>query len=179
MVESNDSGALSVDQKIHDLKNTISELEREMVEKYAEMGDIWTNLGIDTDPKSTIHTIDCFKRYQGIFDSNEPDIQQLVQQQIDRLAQTVEELKEHRQQLDNVEFLRLNYLDNKQEAQQEATLSQGKEMVNKIQKFVENDCIKSAILMKEAFLESTSLAIHYCNEQILVRNLKFSPSTIN
>lgn len=161
MCQSADVGRAPTNQKIRDLTNKAKETEQELMTRFsAHFNSILPNLGLDSKP-----AIDCINRYQGAFATSKGT----VQQQIDWITQKVTKLKSYKQRLDAD---KLNALYFNEQNMQDVFIAMGKQMIESYGKVVDNACAKSLIVLKEAFLNSTALAIDYINKIISVR-IKF------
>lgn len=153
-----------IHQETSNLANTMNEIEMEAAA--AKYSTEFNDLDFGTEPNSIISAIDCIKRHQGIFASND-QVEQHKQNALDRLTQIVDELKLYKQRLDS--NLPLDLLNGQQQrASRELLINVGIGIVALVQKFVNNVCINSILLIKEALLHATALAIVYVNRKITV-----------
>lgn len=152
-----------IDQETSNLENAINELEMDAAAKYSTE---FNHLNFGTEPKSIISVIRCIKRHQGIFVSND-QVEQHKQNALDRLTQTIDELKLYMQRLES--NLPLDLLNGQQQRlSRQELINEGIEIVASVQKFVKNLWINSVLSIKETFLLGATLAINHVNNKITV-----------
>lgn len=155
--QSADEERAPTDQKIRDLTNKVKETEQELMAKYSAY--LNKNLpGLDSGADSAIDSIN--RRQRAFATSKEA-----APQQIDWITQKVNELKSYKQQLDADELVAMDF---NEQNMQELFIAIGKQMIESYKNVVDNACAKSLILLKEAILNSTTLAIDNINKIILV-----------